>query len=82
MTLTVKIVVAGATEVFTDVDLKKETPSHIYVRCMTRGYRPSRSKIWKMTKSVISGNAAEFNDFTSLDSNGVVNGETVLIIER
>ncbi|NCA74960.1 MAG: hypothetical protein EOM90_01375 [Alphaproteobacteria bacterium] len=82
MAITVKIVPAGASENFTDVDLKKETPLHIYVRCWTLGHRPSKNKIWKMTKAVGSGNVAEFNDFTLLDSNGVIIGDTVFIIER
>lgn len=82
MALTVKIVAAGASEIFTDVDLKKETPSHIYVRCWTLGHRPSKSKIWKMTKAISIGNVAEFNDFVSLDGNGVLIGDTVFIIER
>lgn len=83
MALTVNLVADSATEYFNDVDVRQETPSHIYVRCMARGRKPSRKHVWIMTMPIVSGeNASDFNDFITLEQNGVADGGTVLISER
>jgi len=83
MALTVKMVEVSTTENFPNVDVRRETPLHIYVHCMARGHKPKAGHVWKMTLPVgPGGTKADFNDFVTLDTNGVADGDTVWIIEQ
>lgn len=81
--LNVKIPATNVTRTMT-VDLQRFTPLHVIIQLVRGGDAPSLGNIWKMTKTgrADGGGGEEVEcHFSSLESNGISDGDTVELID-
>lgn len=78
----VKLSPLGTPETLT-VDIVKHTPLHVMIQMVGNGHYPADGNIWKMTKTGGSTNVPVpiKNYFRSLEYNGILDQDTVTLIE-